>query len=190
MKQELNELERILLEKNYKSYTVLQLGINENHIKETLKKNNLEFEFPQDLLDLYQWHNGQELYKAERAKLEFIYFSLFYPFEEAIEIYSQQKEYFGTDKFPLFGCVDTEHFLIDLSKGSKDHLSIKFYDPYEESPIKIYPSLESMILANLDCYNSGAYYPDENGLLCRNSDLYKRIHKKYGKGCEYWDNVS
>jgi len=190
MKQELIELEKIILEKKYKSYATFQVGINGAFIIETLRKSNLKFEFPKDLFDLYQWHNGQEIYKAETSTIEFIYFSLFYPLEEAIAIYNRQKEYFGEENFPLFGCVDTEHLLIDLSKDSKDYLTIKSYDPYEEYPIKIYPSLESMIQSNLDCYSLGAYYPDENGVLCRNSDLYIHIHKKYGKGCEYWDSVS
>jgi len=190
MKKELEEIESILKRDNYKSFTTLQDGIDEAYVLETLKKNNLSFEFPQELFDLYKWHNGQSSLYTVDEKLEIFYLDLFYPLEEAVRIYIYQKEYIGEENFPLFGCVDTEHLVIDLSKGSSDYLSLKFYDPYQEYPVKKYPSLSLMIQANLECYQSGAHCPSVSGKLCTYDVLYKSIHKKYGKGCEYWDSVN
>ena len=183
MKKELEELESILKRDNYKSYTTLQDGIDNSFILETLMNNNLSFEFPQELFDLYKWHNGQcDIYSTEINDLEIFYLDLFYPFEEAVEIYKFQNEYIGKNNFPLFGCVDTQHLVMDFSKDSSDYLSIKSYNPY--------PSLKAMVQANLECYQSGAHCPSVSGKLCTYDVLHTQIHKKYGEGCEYWDSVN
>ena len=137
MNKELEELESILKRDNYKSYTTLQDSIDNLTILETLRNNNFSFEFPQELLDLYKWHNGQyDIYSTEIKDMEIFHLDFFYPFEEAVEIYNIQNEYIGKDYFPLFGCVDTQHLVIDLVKDSSDYLSIKYYDPYQENPKK------------------------------------------------------
>ena len=187
MKNLLLELGVQLKLNEFVSANYLQEGVSKPYIEKLLLQNGLDLDFPKELFDLYEWHNGQShIYEVKNSVLEIFWYKLFYPIEEAIDIYKSQLEYLGDYNFPIFGNVDTSHDIIDLSKKSKNYLFIMRYDD-EKDLLRKYPSLEKAIAANLECYKSKAYLPDEKGLLSYNKSVCIKIHKEYGRGCEYWD---
>lgn len=187
MKELLFKLEEELKNGGFSSYKYLQKGLEKHEIDKLLKEFDFPFQFPEQLYELYAWHNGQEdIYKNSFNELEIFFNKCFYSLEDALKIYSIQNIYFGRKGlFPLFGVVDTLHSCIDLDTLSRDFLKIIYYNP--ESDLKLqYPSIESMIEANYICYKEKIFYIKNNELGIK-SDIYKKAHKYYGENCEYWD---
>lgn len=181
----LKTLEEHLKAAGLKSYEHLQPGYDRQQVDTAVAGQGLNG-LPEEIYELYGWHNGVDGLNDYGPELLSILGPgvIFYPIEYSVEIYTDAKRDLGANYFPLFGIGDVYNmtYFIDL----KDR-SICVYDSYDPHPLKIYPSLTAMIDAVVECFEKGAFF-EEDGELEDQLPQAKDIRKRYGRGCEYWNN--
>ena len=152
-------------------------------IKEIGNKTKvLPFELSQEVYQLYQWKNGSSLLDTTSFDICFIPSFLFLSLEKSIEEYYLNIDIFKDDWqenwFPIFSLEGYSYFTL-CQKASVDNSSIWFYDYEQPEPILCYESLTMMICVIADCYETGAYYMNSQGLLKENKAQVNRIINRY-----------
>jgi len=156
-----------------------------------------DLQFPEEVFQLYNWHNGMAL--EEKGKIgEFWLFSLgaILPAEMAMKIYKMKvgnDKYWDIDKFPLFESRGGEYFLIDIDKNRETYGMIFLYSVGAvdfEVIISMYDSLESLFETIIRCFQQGAYFYNHiTKTLGFNPDLERAIVRKYNPRADYWKIV-
>ncbi|MGB3756978.1 MAG: SMI1/KNR4 family protein [Rivularia sp. (in: cyanobacteria)] len=183
--------------------SLLQVGLKAEQIDDKLK--DLPFKLDEQFYELYGWHNGSGGYGLKINQVEFFPGYLYYSLEEAIGKYKEFMEIennvriFYKDKktesskesrsfeewssywFPIFHDDGQCYFAI-FSENSEDKVPIGLYDPEWTEPEIIYDDLTAMILTVAECYESGAYYINEEGFLEEDELKVAQIIRKYNPG--------
>ena len=193
-------LERIdnWFRQNRSEYVPLfQPGLTREVIEE--KTKNLPFQLPEEVYELYQWHNGTLAgLKWGQADLPVGYW--FHPLEKPIELYfesmkleEEMKEFYenteggwegkfwNTDWFPIFSHGnDTYH--VTCGQDSIPVASIWYFYPEFVEPEFHYENLTAMMLTVAECYETEAYYLDEEGFIQEDELKVAQIKNKYNPG--------
>jgi hypothetical protein len=135
----------------------LQSGLSATEVYELAP---VPFQLPDEVLDLYAWHNGTREHPTG-AWQELFYYHMFLPLEQAFAEY-QWRMQFNADEgfevfdpylFPLF-TFQGEHY---LTRGADEQRaqSEVFFDYHGSA--QVYDTLHTMLAAIAECYESGAY---------------------------------
>jgi cell wall assembly regulator SMI1 len=146
------------------------------------------FKLPKEIHELYQWRNGM----TTDAKALCFPTLEFLPISRAIEyskgcnqyIEERQKNLIDDGEWyeisPLFIFIENNgNFCgIPLVKDRREKLPI--VDVGEgDMPRIFYASLTDMMLTLAECYETGAYYLDDEGFICEDEDKFAQIFRKY-----------
>lgn len=115
----------------------------------------LPYRFPQEAIELYQWHNGTQWADDDPWETLF-YCHYFLPFEAAMEEYRTWQtllEGYDSHLFPLFTYMG-EYYCIWCSEQQTERGAIYFVFQGEG---QVYDSLTLMLQAIAECYTTGAY---------------------------------
>ncbi|WP_206688603.1 SMI1/KNR4 family protein [Cyanobacterium stanieri] len=134
---------------------VLNKGLSILEIDEKLK--NFERKIPEELKDLYQWHNGTNI----NSDLELFYYHYFLSLEESLEIYHEwmgfnQKERFciyPENLLPIFG-FEGEYYAIECFRDEQK--TGKIWHIFHDQ-MCVYDSLYLMLKSFLEAYEKEAY---------------------------------
>lgn len=146
------------------------------------------FKFPKEIYELYQWRNGT---KEDAKALCFPTFE-FLPISRAIEYskgcnqYIEENQKFLMEKgewyeiSPLFTFIENNgNFCgIPLVEARKEKIPVVDLGEGEMARI-IYASLTDMMLTLAECYETGAYYLDDEGFVCEDEDKVAKVFRKY-----------
>lgn len=160
--------------------SLLKPGLSLEEIQAQVK--SLSFCLPQEVYELYQWHNGIdfESFSKNFSNVDFLPFDMsfiphfdFLPLEYAIEDSNEMEkfrhEYTSPEDdnchkpwFPIFGSDDLEYFLVfgDLVENQISPI-MQCHLGGGSLPIVRYPSLTTFMAIVAECYETGAYYLDE-----------------------------
>ncbi|AFY42406.1 HEAT repeat domain-containing protein [Nostoc sp. PCC 7107] len=134
---------------------------------------NFPYRLPEELYEFYGWHNGcQYGYIVPK-------FDNFFSLQEALKWYAD---------FLSWGFDWNPHWLTILDFNGdyryavvtgEDSAPIWFIDP--EGCIKEirWDSLTDLMLATAECYETGAYYFDDEGYIKEDKQKVAEIHRKY-----------
>ncbi|MGD2179902.1 HEAT repeat domain-containing protein [Lusitaniella coriacea] len=147
----------------------LEPGLSRQEI-DTITTNSPN-SFPEELYELYQWHNGSTSYG-------------FIPFYESFDSLQKSLEWYqecvrdGYLESHLFTVLmgEYEHYAVALGEHPNPVWYIVMDDCIEEIR---WNSLTDLMLATAECYETGAYYLDENG------SLQEDEQKVYAIACKY-----
>lgn len=168
----LNDLDRIY--KNIGINEQSKEGVNNSEFQKLEKE--LPFKIPQDVQELYKWHNGVE---------QFIPAFEFLSLQDAVADYKRMikfenemknDERFWKDNYlPILQFDDS--FLVAECNSRSD---TKIYSVWLEGSYtaKEYESIDQMLQIIVDAYISGAYYMNYN-YLDENVILLQRVKRKY-----------
>lgn len=122
------------------------------------KLRNFPFSIPVEVEELYQWHNGM----AIDTPCQLFNYHTFLPLEESLKIREEWQKYntdymiiYAPDLLPLFE-FSGEYYAVQCTTEKQENGLIWFV--YHDS-LAVYNSLKSMLLAILECYQTGAYQP-------------------------------
>ncbi|MGL5836700.1 MAG: HEAT repeat domain-containing protein [Waterburya sp.] len=188
-----NALERILewLKQNQNDKE-LQSGLSIREIDEKIAE--LPLKLPKEVYELYQWRNGTAI------DVEFFPGYWFFPLELAIDIYCKnmniekklQESYEKNDDLELSTHVETwnqywfplfelsgQFYFINCSDVLQDTGTVWNFFPEFVYPELSYETLGAMMLTIAECYETGAYYLDDECCLEENETKVARIKRKY-----------
>ena len=151
----------------------LQPGLSHEEI--TSKLEDFPYLLPTELIELYQWRNGQ----AGAYPDEFAPYHRLLSLEDALKEYKCQIELameFSEDDLPWQKLYDPCWFPI-FKEDSNFHVTPTSLKPQKHSPIlhkseyfcsddvwksEVFPNLTNMMLAVAECWESGAYHTAKN----------------------------
>lgn len=137
----------------------LRKGLSKTQIKE--KTRTFPFRLPREVEDLYQWRDGMGTDVQDDFLFHYHYFP---PLHKALEEYRMNLTWrvLGDDDptivpnlLPLF-CFQSEFYGTYCRREKQDTAPIYFIHHGE---YLVYESLTTMLLAILECYETGAYQP-------------------------------
>lgn len=161
--------------------SLLKPGLSLEAIQAQTK--NLPFCLPQEVCELYQWRNGInfESISENISNIDYLPFDisfiphldflpLEYAIEESLDIEKFRHEYSSPKDenchkpwFPIFGSDDLEYLIVfgdsvenETSPIMHCHLGGGTLPRFQ------YPSLTTFMFIVAECYETGAYYLDEN----------------------------
>lgn len=171
---------------------LLQPGLTTEEINE--KVSGLPFQLPKEVYELYQWHNGTS------SDTEFFPGYWFIPLELAVETYYENMSIEGKNKksyekdnnldklpyvecwnqywFPLFE-LDGQVYLLACNDNPQDTATVWNYFPEFVHPELRYENLTAMMLTIAGCYETGAYYLNEEGFLEEDELQAAQIRRKH-----------
>ena len=133
----------------------LRNGLSREEIQSKIR--DFPFQIPQEVEELYQWHDGMK----DSDSYDLFYHHGFLSLNEALEIREEWLQYndeyivYEPALLPLFE-FEGEYYCVQCSDGKHDRGTIWFV--YHDSK-PVYNSLKKMFLAILECYETGAYQP-------------------------------
>lgn len=168
--------------------TFLQPGLTYGHIDAQVQ--NLPFRLPEEVYQLYQWHNGSS---AEQY-IEFLPQYRFLSLEDAIAQYQMTVEFWGdvseTENhygwgwfegwFPLFA-EDGNFYMIEGQSQSKTTAPIIHFSEYGEHKLT-FNSLTDMMLAIAECLETDAYFSPQ----AEYGDIYFYLDVAYTRKAQIW----
>ncbi len=147
-------------------------GLSDNEIQEHL--NDTGISLPEEIYELYRWRNGTT---EEVGSIGIVFPTMsLLPLEESLERYNEliQISYALDDNDPIkfegdrlfpFLESDGDYLAVPVAKESKISSRI-LWIPSELTDIRLmYSSLTSMMLTLAECYDVGAYYLNDEGLI-------------------------
>lgn len=125
----------------------------------------IPYKLPKEVLMLYQWHNGTHQ-DPDKPEQPLFYYHTFMPIQEAYEVYQWKMQFnkeendqiFEPRLFPLF-TFQGEYYATWCSDEEQESGSI-FFDYHGCG--QVYDTLELMLTAITECYETGAYYLKDN----------------------------
>ncbi|PIQ28881.1 hypothetical protein COW36_09470 [bacterium (Candidatus Blackallbacteria) CG17_big_fil_post_rev_8_21_14_2_50_48_46] len=136
--------------------------------------SELPFSLPEELIELYQWHNGQSNNRP------FFGGYTFYPLEEAIEEYQlaletseEEGRLWKASWFPVFG-FQGDYFVLDCESELQPSPIFMSLDSESLAPCW-YENLEKMLLTLKQCFEKGAYFLDEDEILLEDYESVEQI---------------
>ncbi|MFB6275049.1 MAG: HEAT repeat domain-containing protein [Halothece sp.] len=172
-----------------------QPGLTTEEIK--IKTQELPFRLPTEVYELYQWCNGTS------GDVPFFPSYRFLSLEEAVDLYHseikeveidklQQEDYYDIAQLapfswpsfqnqywlPIFD-FDGEIYFLSCDTEQRDGAPVWYYFPESVFPRLYFSNLTSMLLAITECYETEAYYLDQQGFLEENELKVAPILRKY-----------
>jgi cell wall assembly regulator SMI1 len=152
----------------------------------------LGFKFPKEIYELYQWRNGTE----EDAQTVVFPTMQFLPISRAIEYSQGCNEYIeehieDSQKFsseeqewyeicPLFTFIESNGIFCGITIVEYQEGKIPIVDIGDGEMARIiYESLTDMMLTFAECYETGAYYLNDEGFVYEDEDKVSQIFCKY-----------
>lgn len=173
----------------------LQSGLSEEEIDEKLE--TIPFKLPLEIHELYRWQNGSKLAGGASNLVNFFPHYVFLPLETAVRQYHELVEDLGEgdqwdEEFPETGSWKTHWFPIFFFDSQVYFASCSteliattpiwnYYSMYP-GPELCYDSLTAMLQTLLECYQTGAYYLNEQGTLVEDEHKSAPILRKYNPG--------
>jgi hypothetical protein len=194
IKKILRDFEKILIQKNVKSYYLLQDGLDKKEIFTLLHQyfDNI----PDEIYDIYQWKNGtQDIPHIAVGKLWIIPMYYFINLNKAVRTYYRQslkEKYFEKNFFPLFASGGGELLLIDMAEKNIANRQIYYFylgntEPDFDVMISYYDNFEKMLETTIECFNRGIYFVNsEDGSVDCNYDLEYKLSKELNPNSDYW----
>jgi hypothetical protein len=184
----LDKLLIVLKEKGFAIVEWFDAGIERGIIR-----SQVELSFPNEVFELYEWRNGIKedlLQNKTIGDLTFFGLGYFPNFGRSLITYNNYKNHYWEKAFfPLFESGGGEYYLINCDKLSNDYKTIFFWSPSDEmfeDVISIFDSLNNLIESIIHCYDSGAYYLDENKSLRIDGNKEIEVCTKLNPQSEYW----
>jgi hypothetical protein len=182
----------VLNEANAPLIEYLQNGIDRKTINEYIKGINLKL--PDEVYELYELHNGIELSGGRKyGQLWFFMTGAFVPIEISITHYHNiavKEEHWKEKMFMLFESGGGEMYLIDCDESSPTYRMIfehwvgaVDYDVI----ITAYDSLDSMLTTLIECFETNAYYYDDEGYFQFDFNRCLMISKQHNPKSKVWD---
>lgn len=186
-------LKRLLQNLNQKAPEIvsyLQPGLTRQEIDE--KTKDLPGRLPEEVYELYQWHNGfSDSIGIEVSGFNGVQAS-FCSLEESLHHFQELKT-FGcpSNLFLIFWCIHEfggDYFAVILDKQSfpivhfNDEIDKKYFDEKFLLEAPPYPSLTHMIYALAECCQSNMRrenYPNGYSQPYVNMNKFEKIHQKY-----------
>ena len=169
-----NWLEKHSCEK-YASVNVLQPGLSYEEIERRVV--DLPFKLPEEVYELYQWRNGT--CEGEEDFSKFFSGYAFLSLESAIDEY--EKLNWKLHWFPIF-YLDSRDYLILLCNSENVAPISSIYLGGGEDEEVFFSSLTNMMLTIAECYETGAFYFDDEGYLTGSYSKQESIRQKYNPG--------
>jgi SMI1 / KNR4 family (SUKH-1) len=171
------------LEQNIPEYAQsFQPGLSVSML--TKISETLGFSLPPELYDLYQWHNGTPEVGDIGTYLGAFHFS---PLEEIVQIY--QEDYGGIDGdffilengCPLFPFSENQgrYYSITVPQDSSQEAYNIVVTLTDGDHYIVYESLVSMMNTLAECYETKAFYLDEEGNISEHSEQVIALLKKH-----------
>lgn len=169
--------------------TFLQPGLTRGQIDAQVQ--DLPFQLPEEVYQLYQWHNGSS---AEQY-IEFLPQYRFLSLEDAIAQYQMTVEIWGDvsetenleDRwvrpevwFPLFA-VDGNFYMIEGQSQPKTTAPIIHFSKYGDNHL-IFNSLTKTMLVIVECLETGAYFFPQS----ESGDTYLYLDKDETREAQIW----
>ncbi|MBV6621910.1 MAG: SMI1/KNR4 family protein [Rivularia sp. (in: Bacteria)] len=156
----------------YASVDVWQPGLSYEEIDRRVA--DLPFKLPEEIYELYQWRNGT--YEGEEDFSRFFSGYAFLSLESAIKEYEELN--WKLHWFPIFYLDSRDYFIISCQ--SEDlALILRIYLGGGEGEQVLFSSLTNMMLTIAECYETGAFYFDDEGYLTSSYSKQEFIRKKY-----------
>jgi hypothetical protein len=179
----LNSLERILLwmSKYLPEYVkYFQTGLSQPEIQAAVE--DIQYSLPNDFYELYQWHNGT-LDECTQSLGPVFYFL---PLNQVLEFKNWLSwdisktdrvwvppRYLGNPVLP-FVKSNCEYYSLVLSRNYRDQAHIVLLDEVSDAILK-YDSITSMMESIADCFETEAYYFNEEGFVEENEHLSAEV---------------
>lgn len=155
----------------------LQPGLTRAKIDEIVK--DFQFPLPQELYEFYEWHNGCNSFGYVVP-----FYDNFFPLEEVLTNY---QSWLGWERW--------NHHWLPILDGNGDYryaitvgeetAPIWYSDPEDGVDEIRWDSLTDLFLAAAECYETGAYYINEEGYLEEDEQKVSEIQRKYNyRGAE------
>jgi len=168
---------------------VMQPGLRQTQIASA--ERALPFQLPGELRALYRWRNGTFTKEGDTiAALWFFPGFNFPPLKEAIQIYGERKDGPQWKKgwFPFFADFAGDFYIVACSpKGGHSARVIGFVHGEPEQAVE-YLSVTTMLETLADCYEQGAFFVNDDGLLDIDDDLHRRIARQHNPGVAEWQD--
>ncbi|MDX2211648.1 MAG: SMI1/KNR4 family protein [Oculatellaceae cyanobacterium bins.114] len=157
-------------------------GLRYNEILEAV--GSLHAELPSEFFELYQWRNGSE----DEQHTLFYPIMQFSPIDAALmdsEWISEDRsveeggfKYQGYRLFP-FMCFEGDYYAVVLNSVRQPTSPVIWIPKADNQVIPCYTSITSMMLTFAECYETGAYYLNEQGYLEQNIQEVAQTSRKY-----------
>lgn len=185
------EIDKILSEKNNSLYKKMNKGHTRDEI--IAKMNSIDISIPEDLIELYSWHNGIKIKDEALGELWLFPLAIFFCLEDAIKFYNDinnTNKYWKPKMFPVFGDGGGDFYLIDLDEHSQNYGQYFYYclsDPFFDGIISIFDTTESALKTIYECYKQYVLFKEkalEN--LTFNDKKYFEIGEKINPKSDFW----
>jgi hypothetical protein len=154
---------------------------------------DLQFDLPNEIIELYLWKNGVRL---EGQSCENRMIPRFYvrPLEQCVHTTKilisgihEPNSQWRAKWFSVFEDLAGDYLAINCKAGDIDYGKIFSVEELVE-PFPAFLSLEVMLYSVLECYRSGAYFIDEDGLLAEDDEIADPIYRRFNCGLSpcYW----
>ncbi len=150
----------------------LQPGLSQAEIEAKVKE--LPFRLPQEVYELYQWRNG------DPAGHELFPYHVFLPLEEAVHRLGsrhQLPEPWDPKWFPIFD-FDESYYVVICDETDTEASPTFLIDEIPEFCVE-YATLTHMIRTVAECYEAGAYYLNDQGVLDIDYEKIEPIRQRY-----------
>jgi hypothetical protein len=147
----------------------------------------LGFKLPAEIHELYQWRNGTEEDAMALCfpTMQFLPLTAAFPYdpgwdEELLEEEVLVEESASYKRNPLFIFIQSNcnYCAIPLFDSQREKLPVFLFGE-AEMPDIFYTSLTDMMLTFAECYETGAYYLNEDGYICEDECKAAHVLRKY-----------
>ena len=182
LEQLLHQLTRLSLP----AATRFRPGLSVREIEEKL--DNFPFKLSRETYELYQWANGIQSVSLcpgiqFRSIDEYLghYQESMYFAQQNFGFVEEYTSYLGWNSrwFPILDSEGKEFYIVEGCEQQQEISPISIVDIENSGHITAYDNISDLMLEIAECYETGAFYIDNNGKIKRNSLLRAQIRQKY-----------
>lgn len=173
--------------------TYLRPGLSEQGLIAEFNRIGLP---PSDLVQLYAWHDGVEQEGHTPGEVQLFPGYEWLSLRHALGNYRSferipdhlwspgWQEYWRPGWLPIFDGMGGCYFVVSCVKD-EDHGKVLAIRPGATTRVA-FRSIQQMIRSLLACFEAGAYYVEENGLLEEDSDASWSLLKRLNPDANFW----
>ena len=182
-----NCLNRIMnwLQQNQPEFAASFLpGLNDEQIQDIVK--DLPYQLPEEIHELYRWRNG--IRNGTKLYILFHPFSEFLSLKEALEVAQESIDIFedtedelrfeGNRLFPFID-DNGDLFVVRCTTEKQDNSPVISVQAEYYEPNIVYTNLTTMMQTVAECYETGAYYINDEGFIEEDENKVAEILRKY-----------
>jgi cell wall assembly regulator SMI1 len=151
--------------------------------------SGLPFALPREVETLYQWRDGTMVRAGDRLDKVY-FFPGFYllSLEEAVQTYAERRDapQWRPEWFPLFANGGGDFYLAWCRSEMTQTAPIVGFMHGEPEQIVEYESLTAMVRTLAACYDSGAFFLDEDNTLEVDDEMHRQLALRFNPGIEEW----